>query len=132
MAKQRVTKGTTGVAGVTGWISGVASTIGVDRVGNVIGGAIDGAARTKASVDRNIEGIMSLTSLPTKRDFHRLLTKVESLQGSLINVSKKLDKLSGEVASMNGRKPASKPSRSRGKTSNKPSKRSKARKTRAR
>ncbi len=110
MAKQRASKGASGVGD---WISGVANTIGVDRVGNVIGGAIDGAAWTKATVDRNIEGLMSLASLPTKRDYHRLLTKIDSLQGNLVNVSKKLDRLTADMASLNGHKASPKTTRSR-------------------
>jgi hypothetical protein len=51
------------------------------------------AAKTKEKVDQNIAALLSLLNLPSKVDYDRLLAKVETLQGSLVNVSVKLDRL---------------------------------------
>jgi len=93
-----------------GWISEVATTISANRVGDVLGGAITSAARTKAQVDRNIASLLSMANLPSKRDYERLQTKIDSLQGTLINLSRKLDRLASELgngagaAALNGHK----------------------------
>lgn len=96
-----------------GWISEVATTISANRVGDVLGGAITSAARTKAQVDRNIASLLSMANLPSKRDYERLQTKIDSLQGTLINLSRKLDRLASELdrgngaaSGLNGRAPA--------------------------
>jgi hypothetical protein len=59
---------------------------GVSRV-------IDQAAKTKGRMVRNVEGLLHLLNLPSRADYHKLLVKVEHLQGSLVNLSMKLDRL---------------------------------------
>ena len=51
------------------------------------------AAKTKGRVDRNVEILLHLMNLPSRADYHKLLIKIEHLQGSLVNVSMKLDRL---------------------------------------
>ena len=54
---------------------------------------IDEAARTKGRVDQNVEALLHLLNLPSRSDYNKLVTKVERLQGSLVNLSIKLDRL---------------------------------------
>lgn len=54
---------------------------------------IDGAAKTRGRLNKNVEIMLHLLNLPSRTDYHRLLLKVEHLQGSLINLSMKLDRL---------------------------------------
>jgi hypothetical protein len=54
---------------------------------------IDKAARTKGRVGKNVEALLHLLNLPSRSDYNRLVSKVERLQGSLVNLSMKLDRL---------------------------------------
>lgn len=60
-----------------------------DQLGKTIGRAAD----AKRSVDRNMQYVLSLLNLPSRADYNRLLAKIESLQGSLVNLNMKLDRL---------------------------------------
>ncbi len=51
------------------------------------------AARSKRRVDKNVELLLHLMNLPSRADYDKLLLKVEHLQGSLVNLSMKLDRL---------------------------------------
>ena len=55
--------------------------------------ALHRAARTKGQVDRNVQALLGLLGVPSKADYNRLLSKVEALQGSLVNLNIKLDRL---------------------------------------
>ena len=72
--------------------------IGNPRVREALAGAFRRAARTKGQVDRNMEMILAALNLPTRRDFDKLYAKVEALQGSLVNLSIKLDRLAAAQA----------------------------------
>ena len=100
--RDKADRGAWGDWAMFGWVSEVATTIGANRMGDVLGGAITGAARTKASVDRNIASLLSMANLPSKRDYERLQTKIDSLQGTLINLTRKLDRLASELGHANG------------------------------
>ncbi len=51
------------------------------------------AAKTKGHVDKNVEAVLHLLNIPSRSDYHRLLVKIEHLQGSLVNLSMKMDRL---------------------------------------
>jgi hypothetical protein len=57
------------------------------------GRAIQTAFATKTRVDRNIQTILGLLNLPSRGDISRLLTKLEAIQGSLVNLNLKVDRL---------------------------------------
>lgn len=54
---------------------------------------IDRAAKTKGRMDKNVETMLHLVNLPSRADYHELLVKIEHLQGSLVNLNMKLDRL---------------------------------------
>jgi hypothetical protein len=60
--------------------------------GAVVGG-VRRAAETKGHVDRGMNTIVNFLGLPSKLDHNRLLSKVEVLQGSLVNLNIKMDRL---------------------------------------
>jgi hypothetical protein len=60
------------------------------------------AAKTKGQVDKNVETVLHLMNLPSRADYHKLLVKIEHLQGSLVNLNMKLDRL---MAAQEHRKP---------------------------
>ncbi len=60
-----------------------------EGLSNVIGRA----TKTKGRVDKNIELVLHLLNLPSRADYHKLLIKIEHLQGSLVNLNMKVDRL---------------------------------------
>lgn len=58
--------------------------------------ALKNAASTKGKFDRGMDSFLLLLNLPSKEDYNKLLTKVETLQGSLVNINMKLDRLLAE------------------------------------
>jgi hypothetical protein len=66
------------------------------RMADALSAAITRAARTKGQVDRNMQMLLGMLNLPSKADYNRLLSKIESLQGSLVNLNIKLDRLIAE------------------------------------
>jgi hypothetical protein len=66
------------------------------RMAETFSGALQRAARTKGQVDRNMQMLLGLLNMPSKADYNRLLSKIESLQGSLVNLNIKLDRLLAE------------------------------------
>ncbi len=60
-----------------------------DQLGKTVGRAAD----AKKRVDQNMQTLLSLLNVPSRADYLRLLTKVEALQGSMVNLGMKLDRL---------------------------------------
>jgi polyhydroxyalkanoate synthesis regulator phasin len=63
------------------------------RFADILGKTLQQAMSTKGTVDRNMQTILSLLNLPSKADYKKLATKVEALQGSLVNLNIKLDRI---------------------------------------
>lgn len=51
------------------------------------------AAETKEKVEQNIAGLFGLLNLPSKADYDELVAKVDTVQGALVNINIKLDRL---------------------------------------
>lgn len=63
------------------------------RFAEAMGKTLQRAMETKGRVDRNMQTVLSLLNLPSKADYKKLATKVEALQGSLVNLNIKLDRI---------------------------------------
>ena len=63
------------------------------RVTDALASAFTRAAQTKGKVDRNLQMVLGALNLPSRQDFNKLASKVEALQGSLVNLNIKLDRL---------------------------------------
>lgn len=61
--------------------------------GQALATAMQKAAETKGRVDRNVDAILGLLNLPSRGDLQRLQTKLDVLQGTLTNLSMKVDRL---------------------------------------
>jgi hypothetical protein len=72
-----------------------------DRLGKTVGRAAD----AKRQIDRNMQILLSLLNLPSRADYHRLLAKIETLQGSLVNLNMKIDRV---LAAQHAKAPARK------------------------
>ncbi|HEY8514209.1 MAG TPA: hypothetical protein VIS07_01695 [Candidatus Binatia bacterium] len=66
------------------------------HVTDALAAALRRAARTKGQVDKNMQLLLSALNLPTKNDLTKLTSKIEALQGSLVNINIKLDRLLAE------------------------------------
>ena len=62
-------------------------------VGDVLARGAKKAAETKGRFDRTMQGVLGFLNLPSRADYNRLLSKVEVLQGSLVNLNIKVDRL---------------------------------------
>ena len=60
-----------------------------DQLGKTLERAVD----AKRRVDRTTQTVLSALNVPSRADYNRLLAKIESLQGSLVNLSMKMDRL---------------------------------------
>jgi hypothetical protein len=84
------------------------------RFAEALGKTLQRAMETKGTVDRNMQTILGLLNLPSKADYRKLSTKVEALQGSLVNLNIKLDRLLAEQGAKKAKAPkpkAAKPPR---------------------
>lgn len=67
--------------------------VGRQGVAGHISKTIGQAADTKERVDRNVQFILSLLNLPSRADFARLHARLEGIQGGLVNLNMKIDRL---------------------------------------
>lgn len=51
------------------------------------------AAKTRGRLDKNVEVLVHLLNLPSRADYQKLLLKIDHLQGSVVNLNMKLDRL---------------------------------------
>jgi hypothetical protein len=51
------------------------------------------AADAKRQVDRTTQTVLSALNVPSRADYNRLLAKIEALQGSLVNLGMKVDRV---------------------------------------
>ncbi|MSQ46792.1 MAG: hypothetical protein EXR78_00150 [Deltaproteobacteria bacterium] len=58
--------------------------------------ALKNAAATKGKIGRGVDSFLFLFNLPSKDDYNKLLAKLETVQGNLVNVNMKLDRLLAE------------------------------------
>jgi hypothetical protein len=67
--------------------------VGNRNIADQLGKTVGRAAVAKKRVDQNMQAVLSLLNVPSRADYQRLLTKIEGLQGSMVNLSMKLDRL---------------------------------------
>jgi hypothetical protein len=70
-----------------------AAVLGNEAVSRAIAAGLRRAAETKTGFDRAMSAILGVLNLPSRADYNRLLSKVEVLQGSLVNLNIKVDRL---------------------------------------
>jgi hypothetical protein len=54
---------------------------------------VERAVDPKRRVDKNMQTVLSVLNVPSRADYNRVLAKIEGLQGSMVNLSMKLDRL---------------------------------------
>ena len=63
------------------------------RVAEAFSHALQKALETKGRMDRNMQTVLALLNLPSRSDLTRIMTKLEAINGSLTNLSMKVDRL---------------------------------------
>lgn len=63
------------------------------KVREQVGRTLERAVDAKRAVDKNMQTVLSMLNVPSRADFHRVLAKIEALQGSVVNLSMKVDRL---------------------------------------
>jgi len=85
------------------WMTDMGDRLGAERVGDALSGAILGVARTKAVVDRNVASLLSLARIPSRDEYQRMMTRVDVLQNRVIDLNRRLDAITDDLAGANGR-----------------------------
>jgi polyhydroxyalkanoate synthesis regulator phasin len=76
------------------------------RFAEIIGSTLKQAMATKGKVDRNMQTLLGLLNLPSRADYKKLSTKIEALQGSLVNLNIKLDRILAAQHDKTAKRPA--------------------------
>src|SRR5215470_12074319 len=63
------------------------------RVREQVGKTVERAVDAKRRVDKTTQSVLSALNVPSRADYNRLLAKIEALQGSLVNLSMKVDRV---------------------------------------
>jgi hypothetical protein len=74
------------------------------RVAEAFTTALQKGFAAKTQMDRNMQTVLGLLNVPSRHDFNKLLTKLEAIQGSLVNLNLKVDRLIAERAERAERK----------------------------
>jgi hypothetical protein len=75
------------------------------RFAQIFMSAVQAGLETKGHIDRNMQTLLGLLNLPSRRDLNKLATKLDVLQGSLTNLNLKVDRLLAERAHTRRRPP---------------------------
>jgi hypothetical protein len=85
-------------SGIYELLRDVGDRIGADRVGDVLSGLLDGAARTRDTLERNVESLLGYANIPSRSEYDALLRVVEGLTTSVERLSKRIDTLAARSA----------------------------------
>jgi hypothetical protein len=85
-------------AGEEGFARFTKDLLSQPKFSEAVGRALRNAAATKGAVDRNVEALLGMFNVPSKADYNKLLAKVETVQGTLVNLNIKLDRLLATLA----------------------------------
>jgi hypothetical protein len=84
------------------FLSELGERVNADRVQQFVEGAISGAARTKKVVDKNVETLLSMANIPSRRDYDRMRSKLDALQGSIVHLTRTVEDLRARLGEANG------------------------------
>ena len=59
--------------------------------------AVAGVARTRRSVDRNVSALMSMANIPSRGEYERVHARLNAVQNSIRNLSRRLDDLNRQI-----------------------------------
>jgi hypothetical protein len=68
-----------------------------DNLRRVLGRAGESFFSNKQSFDRNIETVLDFVNIPSKRDLRELKARLDHMNGQLVNLSIKIDRMLAET-----------------------------------
>ncbi|HAC81639.1 MAG: hypothetical protein P8K76_18195 [Candidatus Binatia bacterium] len=68
------------------------------KIGEALSVALRRAMQTRGQFDKNLQSILAALNLPSRADIANLESQIESLQGSLVNLNIKVDRLLADRA----------------------------------
>ena len=74
------------------------------KLGEALSLALRRAMETRGQFDKNIQSVLAALNLPSRADIASLESQIESLQGSLVNLNIKVDRLLADRAPKRGRR----------------------------
>lgn len=74
-------------------LSDLGDRVGAERVQQFLEGAVTSAARTKKAVDKNVETLLAMANIPSRRDYDRVRSKLDALQASVVSLNRTVDDL---------------------------------------
>ena len=72
---------------------------------DVVGKTFQNATQAKEKIDQNMEAFLALLNVPSKADYEYLVEKIDEIQGNLLNINMKLDRLLAEKEKPRRRSP---------------------------
>jgi hypothetical protein len=93
--------------GIYDLLRDVGGRIGADRVGEVLSGLLDGAARSRGTLERNLENLLGYANIPSRTEYEQLVRVVEGLTASVERLGKRIDELAVRAAKSAAGEPAS-------------------------
>lgn len=82
-----------GDKGLPEWVTELTERLGAERVSELLGTAAVGMARTKATIDKNLDAVLALANIPSRADYQKVQAKLDSLQGSIMSLSRTVEEL---------------------------------------
>jgi D-serine deaminase-like pyridoxal phosphate-dependent protein len=79
-------------------VAELAKVFGEERVFSALGTLMQSVQNARATVDENVETILALANLPSRREVRRIERKLESVERALMNLNRKLDRITTTAA----------------------------------
>lgn len=76
--------------GITNFFNEVMAS---DNLRRALAGAGERFMHNKGRFDRNVEGLLDFINIPSKRDVRELKSRIDHLNGQVVNLNLKLDRL---------------------------------------
>jgi len=88
------------------FLSELGERTGADRVQQLVESAFTGAARTKKVVDKNVETLLAMANIPSRRDYDRMRAKLDALQGTIVHLNRTVEELRARLGDTSGTRAA--------------------------
>lgn len=82
---------------ITDLLQDVGDRIGADRVVDLFEGILDGAAKTRGSIEKSVDALLSYTNLPTRAEHVALADSVEAMAKRVEVLARRIERLTVDV-----------------------------------
>ena len=78
---------------VNEWLRDVSDRLGTERIADIFGGILIGAARTKGTIEKSLDSLLVYTNIPTRSEHVALAASVEQLGDRVEALGKRVEVL---------------------------------------